>query len=125
MKEHALEAKIKNAKNHKEKWRMKNAEFEKLEFPLSYSVDGLDIEILSARGDTKDLLEIQLNVFRDGEILNVNAPFLFQNPPVKVPNGKKKKEKVGEEDVEIDETEVNIKEALKQFVLDTVKTQIK
>jgi len=124
MAEHILETKIKACKNAKEKYKLKNKEFEKIECPFSYSVDGLDIEVLSVKGNDKDILEIQLNVEKDGVILDVNAPFLFQNPPVKIPNGTFRKEIVYEEKQDVENTEVNITEALKQFVLDTIKTQI-
>ena len=107
MAEQTLGARIKTAKSVKDKWRIKNTEFNKLSFPISFSKEGLDIEVVSAWGNSEDLLEIQLNVLRNGKIVDVNAPFLFQNPPV------------------IHNEKLNITEALKAFVLDTIKTQIK
>jgi len=78
MAEHILVTNIREAKSVQEKWQIKNTEFEKLSFPVKYSVDGLDIEILSVKGNKKNLLEVQLNVLKKGKIMDVNAPFLFQ-----------------------------------------------
>jgi len=107
MAEHILVTNIRGAKSVREKWQIKNTEFEKLSFPMKYSVDGIDIEILSAKGNKKDILEVQLNVLKNGETMDVNAPFLFQNPPV------------------MHDEKIDMEAALKVFVLDTIKTQIK
>lgn len=125
MTEHILETNIKACKTAKEKQELKNREFKKIKTPFMYAVDGLDIEILSIKDGEKETLEVQLNVFKNGEIINVNAPFLFKNPPVKVPNGTFRKELVDGEEKDIENTGLNILEALKRFVLDTIKTQLK
>ena len=122
---HILTTKIKEASSLSKKWQSKNTEFEKLSFPLRYSTDGLDINILSAKETPNNLLKVQLTVRKNKKTLNVNAPFYFQNPPVKVPNGTFKKKEINGEIRDIELYEINILEAMKAFVLDAIKTQLK
>lgn len=104
----------------REKWKYKNKLHEGVEFPISYNYKGYNIIIVSADENERDLLEVFLVVRKDGKRIKVPQPFVYQNPPIKASNGTWRKIMINEKEEEIENTEVNIKESLKQIVGHTV-----
>ena len=122
---HKLEKTIRECKSLKEKQECKCKEFCKIKTPLQYQYEGVDITIMSITKDDKGLLTINPIASKDGVEIKLNTPYKFQNPPVKIKDGTKRKEMMEGKEVELDNFKVDLEGALKEFVGQVVLTQIK
>ena len=119
-----LEKKIKSAKSLEEKQKFKVTEFKKLKLPISYTYEGIDIEIVGIREGRKGVLEIYPKASIGGVSKQLGTPYQFMNPPIKVKDGTKRKEKDPEgKEIEVDNHKVDLLGAIKEFVGQVVVTQ--
>jgi len=119
---HALETKL-GTLGFDDRCKEKIKEFKKILFPIDYNYAGIGISIKAV----KEILingipTLQVDVQALGRKLR--SPYYYINPPVKIGNGTFRKENDGEIELDIENTEVNLLEALKQFVGQTVEGDV-
>ena len=83
----------------------------------SFNKNGYDIEIVEIRLKD-DLLKVVVEVKKNENIITgIETEYLYKNPPLKISNGTYRIEN----EIDIENFEVNIEEALKSIVAQTVK----
>ena len=88
-----------------------------------FSLRGIDVRVINlTRVDER--LKVDLTAEKDGEPLELDTPYWFVNPPVKVPTGKFHKELREGKEVDTANFEVNLEEALKEIIVQTIELQI-
>jgi|SRR5690606_15572237 len=88
----------------------------------SFKKDGISVEInYIVRVD--DMVSVDFFAYRNGERLNVSTPYMFKNPPIKIPTGKYHKELVNGEEVDVANFEENPEEVLKEIIIQTILLQ--
>lgn len=89
-----------------------------------FSLRGIDVRVINLTR-VGEKLKIDLTAEKDGEQLDLDTPYWFVNPPVKVPNGKYHKELINGEERDVENFEVNPERALKEIIVQTIEMQIK
>ena len=119
---------LENFENATDKKLFKAKELAKQKFDrvndIDFEKDNIKIKIETLTYTTSGAVEAIISAKRDGKELRVNNPYLFYNPPLKVPDGTKKIEilKDGTE-ILVDNFEVNPKKALEEIIIQTIKSQ--
>lgn len=89
---------------------------------VEFSIDGVEIEIFVLKQED-GLLKVDARAVKDGEVLKVDNPLYFKNPPLKVPTGKFHKELIDGEEVDVMNYREAPEEALKQIIWQVIKLQ--
>jgi len=114
-------AKKLKGKPAKQRARLKALEFRKLPRQHSFVRGDFIIEItsLSSFGDS---ISMNIQATKNGQNVLLSNPFIFHNPPVKVPDGTYHiaQDERGE-DFEVSNFKEDVDEALKQLVYETIK----
>lgn len=83
----------------------------------AFSYNGIDIRITRApRVNEKGQFEVWLEASRDGVPLPVDNPYLFVNPPTKVPDGTWRREEIDGEERDVRNMREDAAEAFRQMV---------
>lgn len=112
-----------------EKHEIKTGAFLKLITPIKYTYNKIDITIerLYSKGS---LLVVECSAKKDNIDITLNGPFLYRNPPILIPDGTYSTTTIIGEDGKENEIQIaNFKEdiegSLKEFVGQTVESQLK
>ena len=93
---------------------------------MDFTLRGIDVEILEIR-QSGALLYAEISAEKDGKKLVVDNPLWFKNPPIKVPTGKFHRRVadfgLGNEEMDIENTVVDVNEALKEILTQVVELQ--
>ncbi len=81
---------------------------------------GYKIEIIS-KEEVDGLLKVVVRAESNGKALKLNNPYMFKNPPIKVPDGTKRTETIEGVDVELDNFKIDPEAALKEIILQTIE----
>ena len=87
-----------------------------------FSLRGIDVRIINLTR-VGERLKVDLTAEKDGKKLKLDTPYWYVNPPVKVPTGKFHKELIDDEEVDVANFEVNLEEALKEIIVQTIELQ--
>ena len=91
---------------------------------INFTKNGIQVKIIQI--EEKDgLLKVIVEAKRGKEVLKVDNPLFFKNPPIKVSTGKYHKEITNGEEIDVANFEVNPAEALKEIIIQTIELQNK
>lgn len=90
----------------------------------SFVKDGIEVKVLGIKREN-DLLTVVVHAEKDGQVLKVNNPLHYKNPPLKVSTGKFHRELVDGEEVDIPNTIEDTRAALQEIIIQAVKLQNK
>ena len=122
-KKHAYETILEKADTPFEKHLFKAQQMAKVDFKeKGFSMEGISVEVFH-HDRINDLVRVSVKATKDGKALTVNNPLLYKNPPIKVPTGKFHKQIIEGIEVDVPNTRVDPKEALKQIIIQTIKLQ--
>ena len=96
--------------------------------PFTFTKKGFQIKVKEiskeASGTEIGLLKIVVEVKKDGVPVFVDNPLYYKNPPITVPDGTKSlvpaSQELGGGMIEVDNYKVDVKEAMKNMIFDTV-----
>ena len=96
--------------------------------PFNFSMNGFQIKVKEISkeitGKERGLLKVVVEVKKNGTPVFVDNPLYFFNPPITIPDGTKSlvqgNAEFGEKMIEVDNYKVDVKEAMKRIIFDTV-----